>query len=172
VLAREGLLPMGSPIFQQGLLDLSNAPKRQVAVLSQTAPLAGGRIDAAMARCLDDAAFSNEVLHIRAPNGAMPASKDMVVHKFGRTTSYTVGIVTDVRATMRVGYEGQSVDFADQIIIKSLTSAPFSDKGDSGSLILNRQGNEAVGLLFAGSNTHTIANHIEIVLGELEATLW
>jgi N-acetylmuramoyl-L-alanine amidase/lysozyme family protein len=171
VLANEGRLPAGSPIFQQGLLDLSDGDRRKVATLSETMPLASGRIDAALARCLDDVSFSNEVLHIRAPNGAIGAREDMVVHKFGRTTSYTVGMVTDLKATMRVEYETQSVVFADQILIKSLTDIPFSRAGDSGSLILNRNGNEAVGLLFAGSTTHTLANHITDVLGELGATL-
>ena len=39
----------------------------------------------------------------------------------------------------------------------------MSAPGDSGSLILTRDGNVAVGLLFAGSAVATIANQIENV---------
>ena len=48
---------------------------------------------------------------------------------------------------------------------------PFSDAGDSGSLILERDSQQAAALLFAGSTTHTIANHIEDVLKALRVTL-
>ena len=46
-----------------------------------------------------------------------------------------------------------------------------SISGDSGSLIVRRPGNRATGLLFAGSSTHTIANHIGDVLSALGVTL-
>ena len=96
----------------------------------------------------------------------------MVVHKFGRTTSYTVGRVTDLKAFMRVDYSEQSILFQDQIVVKALNDEPFGARGDSGSLILDREDNSAVGLLFAGSPTHILANHIGVVLGDLGATLW
>ena len=172
VLAREGLLPVGSPIFQQGLLDLSDGSKRQVASLSETVPLAGGRIDAALAVCQDDVSFTNDVLHIGAPSGVTAAREDMVVHKFGPTTSYTVGRVTSLKTSMRVDYSQQTVLFNNQILVRPLNDAPFGARGDLGALILSREHNAAVGLLFAGSPTHILANHIGEVLDELGATLW
>jgi hypothetical protein len=50
-------------------------------------------------------------------------------------------------------------------------SGSFSDAGDSGSLIVRRTGNRATGLLFAGSASHTIANHIGKVLTAFGVTL-
>jgi hypothetical protein len=52
-----------------------------------------------------------------------------------------------------------------------LNGQSFSDSGDSGSLILTRDSQLAVGLLFAGSASHTIANHIDDVLQALNVTL-
>jgi hypothetical protein len=56
-------------------------------------------------------------------------------------------------------------------MIVGLDGQPFSDSGDSGSLILDRATQRAVGLLFAGSSTHTVANHIGVVLAALKITL-
>jgi hypothetical protein len=49
--------------------------------------------------------------------------------------------------------------------------ARFSDAGDSGSLILERATKQAVGLLFAGSGSHTVANHIGDVLAAFDVAL-
>jgi hypothetical protein len=94
----------------------------------------------------------------------------MRVHKFGRTSSYTVGHITSIATDVTVGYESGNFTFEDQIIIVG-DQGSFSAAGDSGSLILERQSNKAVGLLFAGSQTHTIANHIRDVLQALAVTL-
>jgi len=96
---------------------------------------------------------------------------DMVVHKFGRTTSYRVGRITSINTDVAVQYDTGVYRFANQIIIKGLNNQPFSAGGDSGSLILERATNKAIGLLFAGSSTHTIANHIKDVLTALSVTL-
>jgi hypothetical protein len=90
---------------------------------------------------------------------------------FGRTTSYTVGQVKSPDTDVTVGYETGNYTFYEQIIIVGSGRQPFSAAGDSGSLILQRGTNRAVGLLFAGSSTHTIANHIGDVLQALKVTL-
>jgi hypothetical protein len=60
--------------------------------------------------------------------------------------------------------------FVDQMIIVG-EAGSFSESGDSGSLIVRRPGNRATGLLFAGSGSHTIANHIGDVLAALGVRL-
>src|SRR5439155_21851052 len=95
---------------------------------------------------------------------------DMRVHKFGRTSSYTVGHIISIATDVTVAYETGNFAFEDQIVIVG-DRAAFSAAGDSGSLILERQTNHAVGLLFAGSPSHTIANHIADVLQALGHTL-
>ena len=43
--------------------------------------------------------------------------------------------------------------------------------GDSGSLIVGQNGNHPVGLLFAGSNTNTLANRIDLVLNRFAVNI-
>jgi hypothetical protein len=95
----------------------------------------------------------------------------MTVQKVGRTTGYTAGQVSSIDTDISVQYETGTFTFAGQILIVGLDSQAFSNAGDSGSLIVERNSNLAVGLLFAGSSTHTIANHIEDVLQALNVTL-
>src|SRR5262249_10320100 len=99
------------------------------------------------------------------------AAIDMIVHKFGRTTGYRSGRVVSVQTDVNIEYETGVLQFDNQIIITGLNSVPFSDSGDSGSLILERSTGMAVGLLFGGSTTHTIANHFEDVLSILKVQL-
>lgn len=50
-------------------------------------------------------------------------------------------------------------------------SVPFSEPGDSGSLILDSPGTHPVGLLFAGDDSQTVANPIQSVLNRFGATV-
>ena len=89
------------------------------------------------------------------------------VQKYGRTTGNTVGIVDAINATVNVCYDdscSKVAQFVDQMII---TPGSFSAGGDSGSLIVtNDAQRNPVGLLFAGSDTDTIANRIDLVLNK------
>lgn len=172
VLADENQLPIGSPIFQPGLLDDQNAD--QVAQLNNFVPLqqdASNQVDCAKATVPNLADVSNAILQIGPPQGTADAQMDMVVQKFGRTTGYSAGQVTSIDTDVTVQYETGTFTFGGQIIVVGLNGQPFSDSGDSGSLILERDSNMAVGLLFAGSQSHTIANHINDVLQTLNVTL-
>lgn len=81
-----------------------------------------------------------------------------VVKKTGRTTNFTVGRITAVNATVDVNYGfGRVGRFKDQILTTAMSAG-----GDSGSLVTTLD-NIAVGLLYAGSSTVTIANQIENV---------
>lgn len=174
VLADENRLPLASPIFQPGLLDGGNASTDEIAKLTKFVKLhASGmnKVDCAIAQVLDNSLVTKSILGIGAPSGVASAAVDMVVHKFGRTTNYSVGRVTSISTDVKVGYEIGTLLFQDQIIVVGLSGHPFSASGDSGSLILERASQKAVGLLFAGSSSHTIANHIEDVLSSLGVTL-
>ncbi len=61
-----------------------------------------------------------------------------------------------------------SAYFDDQI---QIYPAGFSAGGDSGSLIVTQAGNNPVGLLFAGSDTTTFANRIDLVLKEFSVSI-
>src|SRR5262249_9129561 len=147
-------LPIGSAIFQPGLLDGGNIATDKVAELTRFIPFnaaATNSVDCAIARVPQAALVSDEILHIGAPTGTAAATIDMNVHKFGRTTSYTVGRITSIDTDVTVGYETGDYTFSSQIIVVGRSGHAFSAAGDSGSLILQRLTNKAVGLLFAGS---------------------
>ena len=174
VLADENRLPVGSPIFQPGLLDKGNPNTDKIATFTRSVPLqasAGNQVDCAIAKLLKPSLAKKDVLFIGPPNGSGDAQIDMSVQKFGRTTSYTVGKVSSIDTDVTVQYETGNFTFLGQIIVVGTTGHPFSAAGDSGSLILERPSNKAVGLLFAGSASHTIANHIGDVLKALKVTL-
>ena len=172
VLADENRLPLGSPIVQPGPLD-GGRPADAIAALTRFVTLKplGNQVDCAIAAARRKSDVSPDVLHIGRPRGVAPAAIDMIVQKFGRTTSYTVGRVASVDTDVRVQYDIGTLQFDDQIIIRGLDLRPFSAAGDSGSLILERGTNLGVGLLFAGSSTHTIANHLSVVLSKLRVKL-
>jgi hypothetical protein len=174
VLANENRLPLGDPIFQPGLLDGGNPATDQIAKLDRFVALSAtgvNEVDAAIASVLKKTEVSRDVLFIGRPTGVTPARIDMIVHKFGRTTDYTVGIITSINTDITISYDIGSLFFSEQVLIRSLNPQPFSKAGDSGSLILERETNRATALLFAGSATHTIANHFQKVLDALKVKL-
>lgn len=91
------------------------------------------------------------------------------VHKLGRTTGYTTGVIKQTNVVVDVQYDGGICRFENQIMIQGPTGQSFSKGGDSGSLILDMD-NNAVGLLFAGNDVTTFANPIGSVIQELKIT--
>jgi hypothetical protein len=94
----------------------------------------------------------------------------------GRTTGLTSGVISAVNVTLNVSYNtacgigSQTAKFTGQIMI---SGAGFSAGGDSGSLIVEDclPYPRPVGLLFAGSDTVTIANPIGNVLSSLKVQM-
>ena len=173
VLADENRLPIHSPIYQPALLDHGVMATDQIAELTRFKKLranAYNQIDAALATPLNRNLVGREVLHIGAPNGVVDAAIDMMVHKFGRTSSYSVGRIASIDTDVTVEYETADFSFASQIIVVG-DQGEFSDSGDSGSLILQRGTNAAVALLFGGGPSHTIANHLSKVLRSLRVRI-
>lgn len=101
-----------------------------------------------------------------------------VVYKIGRTTGATKGRVTAFALdNVVINYDIGNLRFDDQIEIEGTGQLPFSDGGDSGSLIVNAD-MRAIALLFAGSDSGgrnnmglTYANPIHRVLKDLKASL-
>ena len=180
VLAENGLIALGAPIFQPGLLDGGTAAD-QVALLSKFIAIKAtgfNKVDCAIAEFLATTPVNSHAMpRVGALASANPiaAKVGMHVEKTGRTTGYTRGTVFDVSADVNVDYEDKNgnpftASFADQIIVTTPTGV-FSASGDSGSLIVDRTSKRATGLLFAGSATHTVGNHIGNVLAALDVKL-
>ena len=177
VLANENALPIGSPIFQPGLLDGGSPTSDRIARLRRFVRIrrlpVNNRVDAAIAVLTTAGVASASILPQVGRLGSttpVAATVGMTVHKHGRTTGFTRGRIVDVSADLNINYDFGTARFVDQIVIVGATGS-FSDSGDSGSLIVRRAGNRATGLLFAGSGSHTIANPIGAVLSALSVTL-
>jgi hypothetical protein len=176
VLANENALPVGAPIFQPGPLDGGNTATDRIATLARFIPLETdrpNRVDCALAAILDASAVSPTILpKIGRLRSAEPieAAEGMQVEKTGRATGYTTGTVFDVNATVTVQFDLGMLRFEDQVLIHSDAGA-FSDGGDSGSLIVDRDSGRATGLLIGGVPQFAIANHIGDVLEALNVNL-
>jgi hypothetical protein len=173
VLANVDRANLGDPILQPGPYDGGQLPA--FALLADFEPVyrpAGQRLmDAAIAMV---AAPQNEQ-HLQAPygkvNSTMLARDGLQVQKVGRTTGHTHGNVKATLVDIRVDFNGTILDFEDQIEIQASSNSPFSQGGDSGSLIVTTLAPcKAVGLLFAGNGISTFANPIEPVLNRFQLT--
>ncbi len=91
------------------------------------------------------------------------------VYKQGATTGFTQGYVRSLHYTAKINYGGASAVFVDQIqITTGVPNYNFSEGGDSGSIIKSSATNSLVGLLFAGNNKWTLANHQTLVVQQLK----
>jgi hypothetical protein len=126
-------------------------------------------VDAALAKPLNEADVLQEIRGIGPIIGVKEIELGMEVHKQGRTTGYTKGVVDQIDVTTQVSYgTNKTAIFSDQISITS-SEGSFSQPGDSGSAVCS--GTYLVGLLFAGSDTTTIVNRINNVFNAFGCTL-
>jgi len=176
VLANENALPIRSPIFQPGLLDHGIPNSDQIASLTRFVTLRSGQpnaLDCAIAEILNpqsvSATFLPKVGRLKSPQ-PIAATENMRVEKVGRTTGYTTGVVFDLSADVKIEYDLGVLTFQDQILIRG-SNGMFSDRGDSGSVIVDRTTQRATALLFAGSASHTIANPLVEVLAQLGVSM-
>ena len=152
VLANENTLPVGSPIFQPGLLDGGKPATDAIAALAKFIPLKFSginHVDCAIAEPTSPKLISPTVLPKEGVSSTpIAAVVGMKVHKTGRTTGYRTGVVFDISADVRVGYDGGTATFQNQVLVRADTAQPFSDSGDSGSMIVDRTTRRATALLF------------------------
>lgn len=177
---------LGDPILQPGPLDGGRDPQDRIGLLAALVPLIAGEpatVDAALASL--DALEGEPAFHSDHPDGALTGVAGAVggetVAKTGRTTGYTRGVVTAVEldgVLVDFGPARGVLSFDGQIEVESIGDGPFSQGGDSGSLVYRPDTSQAVGLLFAGSDRGgsngfglTYLNPIATVLEALGADL-
>lgn len=178
VLANSNAAKVGDAILQPGPIDGGTMKKDLIARLTKFIPIdfksnGVNFVDAAIATPLRMADVTAKNIWWGTPSTTVQApALNVLVKKAGRTTQRTRGRVTGINASVRVNYGTAGIAlFRNQIIVQSLSSAPFSQGGDSGSLIVTDSGNRPMGLLFAGSASHTIANPIAAVFAALGVTI-
>lgn len=150
VLADSDAGRIGDRILQSGPIDGGAIEDDVVAKLHEYAPLRS-HIDAALATMEDNITFENHYDQQRLV-GVDEISLEAEVSKLGRTTGLTKGKITAVGVDdVPVRYGRTVVYFDNQVEVES-EDGPFSQGGDSGALIFNKDLN-AVALLFAGTTT-------------------
>ncbi|MFW6089940.1 MAG: PKD domain-containing protein, partial [Gemmatimonadota bacterium] len=182
VLANSNDANLGDSALQPGPTDGGSDPADAIGTLSDFEPISfssDNQMDAAIAEFFDaaDAVGATPSSAYGAPGTSLTsASVNLDVQKFGRTTAHTTGTVAETNVEVSVCYEtrgpfqcASAATFVNQFTI---TPGSFSSGGDSGSLIVTDDGSaDPVGLLFAGSDTRTIANPIGAVLDRFDAVI-
>jgi len=178
VYADENRANIGDHVLQPGPFDGGTDPADAIGSLSEYEPIvfstsASNTIDAAIALSSSaDLGNATPSDCYGIPRSATVAPTiGLRVMKCGRTTGLTKGRIYAINATVNVGYDSGVARFVGQIII---TPGSFSAGGDSGSLIVGDGGSndrKAVGLLFAGSSSITVANPIAPVLGRFGVSI-
>ncbi|MES1242650.1 MAG: hypothetical protein ABUT39_13630 [Acidobacteriota bacterium] len=176
----------GDAILQPGTTATAYTPPERIARLKRFIPIQPSPVNA-------DPSQGNAVLNevdagiaelepgIGASSGFLPHRRlipasgtnvpDLMkplVWKVGRTTGLTLGeIKKSATIVGPIAYPGIGLCwFRNAIEISDPVGTHFSNNGDSGSAILNRDG-EVIGLLFAGNGDVTYACPIESVLSAL-----
>ncbi len=181
ILANNNDAQIGDSALQPGPFDGGSDPADAIGTLYDFQPISfssNNEMDAAIA-IVDGADVSGStpdgVSYGTPSSQTTSASLNMGVQKYGRTTGHTQGTVAELNVTVSVCFEtrgpfqcDRAATFVNQI---SITPGDFSAGGDSGSLIVTQNGNNPVGLLFAGSSTRTLANPIDVVLDRFGVTI-
>ncbi len=169
VLADENRVGNGAGVVQPGTLDGGRNIDR-VARLARFIPLRFNNrrnwMDAGIAEFDRPDGVDRSILWIGPPSGTSKPGLGLLVRKSGRTTGLTEGIVRVVNFDVfNIEYDQGMVRVDDVAVIEG-TAGPFSQPGDSGSVIVDPRG-RVVALLFAGSPQVTFAIPILRVLRRL-----
>ena len=184
VLANENRGKRGDAIVQPGVYDGGSVTDDVIATLGDFARLQKAEpnlIDCALGEIANGIEFNATKLRglgKLAGLGEPFLDAGAAVSKLGRTTGVTDGKVTAFEMdNVVVGYDIGDLRFDNQVEIESSEDGPFSDGGDSGSLIVDAE-KHGVALLFAGSDQGgsngqglTYANPLRAVLDALEVEL-
>jgi len=184
VLANENGGKRGDEVLQPGRYDGGAQPDDLVAHLSDFVKMKRtgvNSVDAAIATLAPETEADSTKLtglgKLRGVGGVF-LDEGTQVAKLGRTTGRTRGRVTAFELdNVTVEFDIGALRFDNQIEIEGDGDGPFSDGGDSGSLIVGAD-RRAVALLFAGSDQGgasgqglTYANPIHAVLDQLKIEL-
>lgn len=124
------------------------------------------QVDVALAQVLDLNKVSSwqgdDLDGYDTPSTATRGYTGLTVKKFGRTTGFTRGILQARTLPLPIVYKSNRFNgivwFTDFWTVQSTDPMePFSMPGDSGSLVVTEDGENAVGLIFAGSDTTGMA---------------
>jgi hypothetical protein len=160
-------------VLQPSWLEGGNPTDRCATLARQSL---GGSVDCAVALLDSGQDGAGEIEDIGAITGVTTAELGDHVRKRGRTSGLTYGIVDGLAGSVTTDYGGTtgSVTLTGQISIEPDTdhNSSFGDHGDSGSVVVNADG-DVVGLYYAGSSDGSgAANPIAAVLSALAVSVF
>jgi hypothetical protein len=139
---------------------------------------ANNTVDAAIAILVDGVEASIDICGVGSIAGVGVPSHGAVVHKHGRTSGYTLGLIDDPAVDVLVPEsEAPGASLARFIgqfrVVPTAGMSVFAQSGDSGALIVERKSQNAVGLLFAcpRDGSYGFCNPIGEVLTALQIRL-
>lgn len=179
VLANENRCKIGDAVIQPGDLDGGRRPRDVVARLHKFVALTRTKanlLDCATAKLVDGVEFDvDRLFGLGRLAGLSDRALDpgLRVAKVGRTTGVRRGRISAFEIDdLVIAYGGPTgnLTFDDTLEIESTTSLPFSDGGDSGSLIVDPD-KKAVAQLFAGSDIGGRGN-LGVTMPRRSAACW
>jgi hypothetical protein len=193
VIGRCSYAESGHPVLIPGNLDINPYFLRHPftgGVFESAAPMVYGapanvnvaqNLDAALMRIVDDTAVSAmQGGAYQTPAVVAQIADNMLVQKVGRTTGHTRGRVTGkIAGFQSISYtipelnQNFNVFFNEAWIVEG-QGGPFSDSGDSGSLVVGELANgqiASVGLVFAGNGTISLVAPLDLILSHFNATI-
>ena len=193
VIGRCNYAESGHPVLAPGNVDINPnflMHPFTVGVYDSSAPMqngvpatvdVSGNLDASLMHIVDETKVSSmQGNAYPTPSTVTSIVDGMSVQKVGRTTGHTVGVVTGkIAGFQSVSYvvpelqQQFNVFFSEAWIVEGV-GAPFSEGGDSGSLVVASLPSgemSAVGLVFAGNGTITLVVPLDLILAHFGASL-
>lgn len=175
VLAKNGAAQKGDSVVYPGKSDGGNDPADQLGKLTDFVPFITGaeylnKTDCAIAEILPERhpEIVAEIMGKGLPKGTIKPKRGMKVFKVGRTSNYTEAEIKDADLQVSVPYGG---DLGDIRFINQVLCTQFTEQGDSGALVIDKESGKAVGLHFCGGSRGSIFNPINFVLAALKVKL-
>ncbi len=172
VIANEDQNSKGDLVYQP-----TNESANKIAKLITIIPLdrsGANKVDCALAKVIQAKDVSGVPLDPVGPlsnTSPMDAQVGMKVEKIGASTGHTIGTVISTSAAFKVDYAtAPDLLLADQIQIEN-GDKDFCGHGDSGSLVVDVETKQAVGLLTVNMDGFALANRLSNVMAALSAKL-
>jgi hypothetical protein len=171
VLAACNHVPVGQPIMSPSMQDSGPAAApRHIANHTAIVELRSGvpelvpvnQVDIAIAEVADDDVVSSwqgdDTDGYDSPDAIVVPTSGMRVKKFGRSSGLTLGTVESITVSYEpVSYNStnfKAVAWFENVWVVRGDGGPFSIPGDSGSLVVSEDGDDAVGVVFAGAGDY------------------
>jgi len=171
VLAACNHVPVGQPIMSPAMLDSGPAAApRHIANHTAIVELRSGvpelvpvnQVDIAIAEVADDGVVSSwqgdDTDGYDSPDTIVVPISGTRVKKFGRSSGLTLGTIESMTVSYQpVPYNStnfKAIAWFENVWVVRGDGGPFSIPGDSGSLVVSEDGDNAVGVVFAGAGDY------------------